>query len=222
MIQLFHVTKYYEKNRPALQDVNLYIDKGEYVYITGPSGAGKSTLLKLIYCDEWADEGQILVGGGNVARLRASHVPYLRRNIGVIFQDFKLVPRKTVYENVALAMKIAASPPRDIRRRVPEVLERVGLTNKMDAYPLQLSGGEQQRVCIARAMVNRPLILLADEPTGNLDAGLSIGVFDLLRDINTSGTTMLIATHNSQVLTRIPRRRICLDEGKIASDGWVK
>jgi len=221
MIQLFHVTKYYEVNRPALQDINLQIEKGEFLYITGGSGAGKSTLLKLIYCDERADEGQILIGGRNVARLRPSHVPYLRRNIGVIFQDFKLIPRKRVYENVALAMKIAAVPPREIKKRVGEVLEQVGLVQKRDAYPLQLSGGEQQRVCIARAVVNRPSIVLADEPTGNLDLELSLEVFNMLRDINTGGTTMLIATHNREVLKRMPRRMVALQQGKIVSDGWT-
>jgi len=221
MIQLFHVTKYYEANRPAIQDVNLQVEKGEFLYITGPSGAGKSTLLKLIYCDERADEGQILIGGRNAARLKASQIPILRRNIGVVFQDFKLISHKKVYENVALAMKVAAFPPREIKKRVSEVLEEVGLDKKRDSYPLQLSGGEQQRVCIARAVVNRPSILLADEPTGNLDSELSFEVFELLRNINTSGTTMIIATHNREVLKRIPRRMIGLQEGKIVSDGWT-
>jgi cell division transport system ATP-binding protein len=222
MIQLFHVYKHYDRNRAALHDINLQIEKGEYVYITGPSGAGKSTLLKLLYCDENADEGQILIGGKNVARLRPSQVPVLRRNIGVIFQDFKLLPTKTVYENVALAMKVVAAPRREIKKRVMETLERMFLDRKRDAYPLQLSGGEQQRVCIARAMVNRPSILLADEPTGNLDSELSMEIFGLLRDINASGATMVVATHNKEVLTRIPRRRIGLTQGKIVSDGWTK
>jgi cell division transport system ATP-binding protein len=219
MIQMFHVTKYYDNDRPALQDINLHIEKGEFVYVTGPSGAGKSTLLKLLYCGERADAGQILIGGRNVARIRESHVPFLRRNIGVVFQDFKLLSRKTVFENVALAMKILAVPRREIKKRVIEVLERVGLERKVDDYPLHLSGGEQQRVCIARAMVNRPFILLADEPTGNLDAELSMEIFHLLRDINTMGATIIVATHNREVLSRIPRRNIGLLHGKIISDG---
>lgn len=221
MIQLFHVSKFYDENRAALQDINLHIEKGEFVYVTGPSGAGKSTLLKLIHCEERADEGQILVGGRNVARLRGSHIHLLRKNIGVIFQDFKLIPHKSVYENVALVMRIMAVPHRELKRRAMEALEWVGMEKRLHDYPLQLSGGEQQRVGIARAIVNRPSILLADEPTGNLDGDLSIAVFEMLRDINTTGTTMLIATHNREVLKRIPRRRVFLQAGRIASDGWA-
>ncbi len=217
MIQLFHATKYYDR-RPALTDVTLQIDKGEFVLLMGPSGAGKTTLLKLLYCATSLDEGQILIQGRNVARIRPSAVPYLRRTMGVVFQDFKLLPKKSVYDNVALPLLVQGLSAFETRRKVMEALKAVGVDHRKESRPAMLSAGEQQRVCIARAIVNSPIILLADEPTGNMDAELACEIVELFRTINARGTTVLVATHNRQVIEQVGRRIVTLDQGKVVSD----
>ncbi len=219
MIQLFHVTKEYPGESPALQDVTVAVEKGEFVFLTGPSGAGKSTLLKLIFCDEPATSGQLLVFGKNIAKIRKSAVPYLRRNIGVVFQDFKLLPQRTVAENVALPLEVRALPEREIRRKVRLLLRSVGLEHRGDKFPPSLSGGEQQRIAVARALAADPALLLADEPTGNLDADRTLEVMELLANANARGTTVLIATHDRSLLERYKRRVITLERGRLVSDG---
>ncbi|NOY83213.1 MAG: cell division ATP-binding protein FtsE [Nitrospirae bacterium] len=219
MIQMFHVYKYYRKDFLALDDVNLKIEKGEFVFVTGSSGAGKSTLLKLIFCEERADQGQILIGGKNVSRLKERQIPFVRRNIGFVFQDFKLVKRKTVFDNVALPLEIVGASRTEIKKRVHEVLKMVRIEHRQSQRPAYLSGGEQQRVAIARALVNRPAILLADEPTGNLDEDLAMDIVGLLRNIQTAGTTVVVATHDRHLFEKISRRRLILEQGKIISDG---
>ena len=215
---MFHVFKSFPGDPPALVDVNLHIEKGEFVFLTGPSGAGKSTLLKLIFCAEKATDGQILVGGRNTARIRGSAVPYLRRNIGVVFQDFKLLPQRTVLENVSFALDVLGTPRQVAREKVQRMLKLVGLENKANSYPPKLSGGEQQRVVIARALVNDPTILLADEPTGNLDPKLAMEIMDLLNEVNVRGTTVVVATHDPSLLSRFPRRTIRLEKGRVIAD----
>ncbi|HEY5649469.1 MAG TPA: ATP-binding cassette domain-containing protein, partial [Nitrospiria bacterium] len=194
MIQLFHVYKSYARKRVGLEDVTLRVEKGEFALITGPSGAGKTTFLKLLFGLEQPDSGQILVQGRNIARLESSGWPYLRRTIGFVFQDFKLLQKKSVFDNVALSMRVAGASNSEIRKRVPEVLASVGLDHKKELVPMMLSAGEQQRVAVARSIVNHPVILLADEPTGNLDSELSLEIFDLFKKINAKGTTILVAT----------------------------
>jgi len=218
LIEMFHVFKSFPGDPPALVDVNLHIEKGEFVFLTGPSGAGKSTLLKLIFCAEKATDGQILVGGRNTARIRGSAVPYLRRNIGVVFQDFKLLPQRTVLENVSFALDVLGTPRQVAREKVQRMLKLVGLENKANSYPPKLSGGEQQRVVIARALVNDPTILLADEPTGNLDPKLAMEIMDLLNEVNVRGTTVVVATHDPSLLSRFPRRTIRLEKGRVIAD----
>jgi cell division transport system ATP-binding protein len=217
MIHLFHVSKYYDR-RPALSDVNLQIEKGEFVLLMGPSGAGKSTLLKLIFCAEPPDEGQILVQNRNVARLRPQAIPYLRRTMGFVSQDFRLLPKKNVFDNVALPLLVQGASSFDIRRKVTEALKAVGMEHKKESRPTMLSAGEQQRVCIARAIVNGPIVLLADEPTGNLDPSLAGEIIELFKAINARGTTVMVATHNPQVVEQVNRRVVVLDQGKIAAD----
>ncbi|TAK01163.1 MAG: cell division ATP-binding protein FtsE [Candidatus Manganitrophaceae bacterium] len=219
MIQMFHVYKYYGKEHIALEDINLKIEKGEFVFLVGSSGAGKSTLLKLIVGEERAEQGQILIGGKNISRLKETQIPFVRRNLGFVFQDFKLIQRKTVFENIALPLEIVGASGGEIRKRVPEVLKMVQLEHRRDKFPPFLSGGEQQRVAIARALVNRPPLLLADEPTGNLDELLSAEIMELLKNIHISGTTVIVATHNQQLMTKMGRRTIVLQNGKILSDG---
>lgn len=218
MIQMFHVTKYYGKEKPALVDISLKVEKGEFIFITGPSGAGKTTLLKLLFCEERPDEGQILIQGINVVKIRGSAVPYLRRNIGFIFQDFRLLPKKTVFDNIALTLKIVGLSRPDIKRRVFESLRMVGLEHKRDSYPTFLSGGEKQRVAIARAIVNNPPIILADEPTGNLDPGLSREIFGILKEINHRGATIITATHDRRIVDEEKRRSIILQNGAIVDE----
>ena len=216
MIQFFHVYKTYPGDVQALVDLTLEIDKGEFVFLTGPSGAGKSTLLRMVFCAERPTRGQLLVGGRNVARLAANAVPYLRRNIGVVFQDFKLLQRRTVEENVALALEVLGAPRREVRRRTYAVLKQVGLAHKIHQYPPRLSGGEQQRVAVARALVNEPQILLADEPTGNLDHERSSEIMNLLEAASARGTTIVVATHDLRLLER-GQRVIRLDAGRLAA-----
>lgn len=217
MIQFFHVTKYYDR-RTALYDINLQIEKGEFVLLMGPSGAGKTTLLKLLFCAEFPDEGQILVQNRNVARLRPSDVPSLRRTMGLVFQEFRLLPKKTVFDNVSLPLVVQGTSTMDIRRKVFDALKAVGVEHKKDQHPANLSAGEQQRVCIARAIVNGPVILLADEPTGNMDAELAREIMELFKVINARGTTVVIATHNHHVMEQVNQRVVMLNQGAVVSD----
>ncbi len=218
MIQLFHVKKAYPGDAPVLDDVTLRIEKGEFVWLTGPSGAGKSTLLKLLFCAETPTSGQILVGGRNIVRLSQGGIPFLRRNIGVVFQDFKLLDNRTVVENVGYALEVLGASDAEIRERSLKRLDQVGLKHKATSLPQRLSGGEQQRVAIARALVNEPTILLADEPTGNLDPGLTDSILQLLFDANARGTTVIVATHDRTLLTRYHKRTIALASGKVVFD----
>ena len=218
MIQLYRVTKYFE-GVPALREVSFTVDKGEFVFVTGPSGAGKSTLLKILFCAEHADEGRIVMQGINTFRLKSSTIPYLRRNIGFVFQDYKLLPHKTISENIALALKVVGTPGGEIEKRVYQVLKKVGMENKRHLTPPKLSGGEQQKVAVARALVNEPQILLADEPTGNLDPQSAQEVFRLFRDINMKGTTVLVATHDWETVRKMQRRIITMEGGKVIDNG---
>jgi cell division transport system ATP-binding protein len=213
MIRLDHVTKSYKNSTVALRDVSINIDKGEFVFLVGPSGSGKSTFLRLLTKEENPDNGQIFVAGKDIAELSPWKVPYLRRNIGCVFQDFRLLPNKTVQENVAFALEVTGRPKHVIDSQVPQILELVGLKGKSENLPSELSGGEQQRVAIARAFVNRPLILLADEPTGNLDPNTTIGIMRLLDRINRTGTTVVMATHDQGIVDSMRRRVIELDRG---------
>lgn len=217
MIQLFHVSKFFDRCT-ALRDVTIRVDQGECVLLTGPSGAGKTTLLKVIFGSEVPDEGQILVQNRNVARLRHGDVPYLRRTIGFVLQNFQLLPRKTVYENVVLPLIIQGVKNRDAQKRVKETLGAVGMEHKRAIRAGVLSVGEQQRVCIARAIVARPLIVLADEPTGNLDGALTMEIVELLKSIHAQGTTMLVATHNQVVVGCMTCRVLHLQAGRVVSD----
>ncbi len=219
MIQLFHVTKEYPGEPPALSDVMLHVQKGEFVFLTGPSGAGKSTLLKLIFCAEAPTSGQLLLFGRNVARVSAGEIPWVRRHIGVVFQDFKLLPERTIGENVALPLEVRSLPRREIRRKVQGLLRSVGLEHRAEKFPPALSGGEQQRVAVARALAADPALLLADEPTGNLDADRTLEVMELLAAANARGTTVIIATHDRSLLQRYTRRVVALERGRLVSDG---
>ncbi len=214
MIQLFHVSRYYE-SVPALEDINLRIEKGEFVFITGPSGAGKTTLLNLLFSAIRPSSGQILIDGRNIARISRSGITVLRRNIGVVFQDFKLIHSKTVFDNVAITLYVLGKPFSEIKRSVYAVLKAVGLQHKANVYPQFLSGGEQQRVAIARAIVNEPKILLADEPTGNLDIDLTYEIMELFFKINAKGTTVVVATHNNELIKKYSKRVIYLEKGRI-------
>ncbi len=218
MIRFENVTKTYKSEVVALRDVNLDVGKGEFVFLVGPSGSGKSTFLKLLLRDELPTEGRIIVAGRDVTALSKWKVPQLRRNIGCIFQDYKLLPGKTVYENVAFASDVIGRPQHVTKAQVPQILDLVGLTSKLDRFPDELSGGEQQRVSIARAFVNRPLILLADEPTGNLDPQTTLGIMKLLDRINKTGTTVVMATHDSRIVDSMRRRVLELDHGSMVRD----
>ncbi len=220
MIQLIHVSKYYDR-RAALSDVTLEIEKGEFVFLMGPSGAGKSTLLRMLIGEEQPDEGQIFVQGRNVTKLKQSEVPYLRRKVGSVFQDFRLLPKKSVLENVALPLIVQGSSTVDIRRKVMEALRAVGVDHKKDQSPNNLSAGEQQRVCIARAIVNGPIVLLADEPTGNLDPERTAEIIELFKLINARGTTVMVATHDPHVMTQVNRRVITLMQGAMVPEQRV-
>ncbi len=220
LIQLFHANKFYPGNEdPALGDVTLHVEKGEFVFLTGPSGAGKTTLLKLIFAAEQCSSGQVLVAGRNIARLKRRQVPALRRQIGVVFQDFKLIENHSVFDNVALTLDVRGVDRRKSADRVKEVLKRVGLAHKLNVKPLQLSGGEQQRVAIARALVADPLIVLADEPTGNLDPERSVDIMNLLGDISARGATVMVATHDPSLLERYRKRVINLEAGRVTRHG---
>ncbi|MDA2958142.1 MAG: cell division ATP-binding protein FtsE [Ilumatobacteraceae bacterium] len=218
MIRLENVTKSYSAEVTALRDVSFEIPKGEFVFLVGPSGSGKSTLLRLMNRQEVPEKGSVWVAGKNINDLPESKIPFLRRSMGNIFQDYKLLLNKTVFENVAFALEVIGRPRHVIRQQVPAVLELVGLADKSDRFPHQLSGGEQQRVSIARAFVNRPLILLADEPTGNLDPTTGEGIMRLLERINSTGTTVVMATHDTRVVNMMRRRVVQLDRGIIVRD----
>jgi cell division transport system ATP-binding protein len=218
MIKFDNVTKSYKGTTVALREVSVDIQKGEFVFLVGPSGSGKSTFLRLVTKEERADEGSVWVAGKDVGALSPWKVPYLRRNIGCVFQDFRLLPTKTVYENVAFALEVIGRPRHVVRSQVPQILDLVGLGKKLDNLPNELSGGEQQRVAIARAFVNRPLILLADEPTGNLDPATTAGIMRLLDRINRTGTTVLMATHDNGIVDSMRRRVIELDRGSVVRD----
>jgi len=220
VIEMHDVWKRYPNGVEALRGIDVKIEQGEFVYIVGPSGAGKSTFIKLMYREEKPSSGVILINGVNVKRVRDWKIPYLRRNIGVVFQDYKLLPNMTAYENVAFAMEAIEAPRRQIRRRVEEVLELVGLQDRMHALPSQLSGGEQQRVSIARAIVNNPSFLIADEPTGNLDPENSWDIMYLLQEINNRGTTIVMATHNKEIVNTMRKRVIAIEQGVIVRDEW--
>jgi len=215
MIQMFHVSKSYEGGLPALQDITLKIPKGEFLFITGPSGAGKSTLLKIMFGSEAPTEGQIILDGRNYVRIPANELPALRRRIGFVFQDFKLLPNKTVFENVALSLKVMGVAPSDVKRRVARMLSYVKLQHRANFKPLQLSGGEQQRVAIARALVKDPAIILADEPTGNLDPALSVQIIELFREVSNRGTTVVVATHDKMLIEKYGRRTVALEGGRL-------
>lgn len=218
MVEFKNVTKRYSNGTLALKDINLKIDKGEFAFIIGPSGSGKSTLMKLILKEEDPTEGDVFVNGYEVSSMDRYDVPYLRRSLGIVFQDFRLLPAKTVYENVAFAMQITEALPKEIRRQVPMALALVGLSRKANAYPGQLSGGEQQRVALARALVNSPSLLIADEPTGNLDPETSMEIMRLLCEINHRGTTVIVATHEKTIVDTLKKRVIALNKGVLTRD----
>jgi cell division transport system ATP-binding protein len=215
MIEAYHVSKVYSRGVYALRDLSLRVEKGEFVFLTGPSGAGKSTLLRLLLRQDVPSEGQLVVGGRNLASLTPRQVQSYRRSLGFVFQDFKLLPNKTVLENVAFVPRVLGMPLVQQQRRTFQVLKWVGLQHRMNARPLELSGGEQQRIAIARAIVNDPVIILADEPTGNLDPDLSLEIMNLFREINARGTTVLVATHDRELIRRVGRRALTLDHGTI-------
>jgi cell division transport system ATP-binding protein len=218
MISLQRVTKTYRNGVTALEDVNVEVDKGEFVFIVGQSGSGKSTMIRLLLKEEEATKGDVYVAGKNLAKVSSWNVPKLRRNIGTVFQDYKLLTDKTVFENVAFALEVIGKPKQQIDQRVPEILEYVGLGDKLNNFPDELSGGEQQRVSIARACVNRPLVLLADEPTGNLDPNTSVDIMRLLDKVNRIGTTVVMATHDQAIVDAMRKRVIELDKGHVIRD----
>jgi len=218
MIDFKHVTKVYEPKITALKDVSVHIDKGEFVFVLGHSGAGKSTFLKLMLREEKATKGEVVVNGYNLSRIREKDIPYMRRTLGVVFQDFRLIPNLTAYENIAFAMRVTNIDEKEIKRRVPYILNLVGLAGKAGKLPAQLSGGEQQRVALARALVHNPDLVIADEPTGNIDPRLSIEIMELLKAINSTGTTVLVVTHEHELARRYAQRTIEMRNGVIVRD----
>ncbi len=218
MIRLKNVSKFYLPNIVGVQGVSLHIPAGEFVSIVGQSGTGKTTLAKLLFVEERPSRGKIEIGGWDISKIDEREVPLLRRQMGVVFQDFKLLPKKTVYENIAFALQVAGARPKRIREVVPRVLDIVGLSDKHNRYPKQLSGGEAQRVAIGRALVHQPKLFVADEPTGNLDTLNTLEIIDLLKKINEFGTTVVLVTHNREVVNRLKKRVITLDDGRVVSD----
>ncbi|SFJ27217.1 cell division transport system ATP-binding protein [Paenibacillus sp. UNC496MF] len=218
MIELQDIWKTYADGTHALRGVSVLIERNEFVYLVGPSGAGKSTFMKLIYREEIPTKGQISVNGFNIGKLKPRKIPFVRRNIGVIFQDYRLLPKLTAYENIAFAMEVIEAPRRIIKKRTMEVLELVGLRGKHNSLPQQLSGGEQQRVAIARAIINNPSVIVADEPTGNLDPETSWGIMNLLEEINFRGTTIIMATHNKEIVNTLRKRVLAIENGSIVRD----
>ena len=219
MIRLSDVVKEYESGTTALKGISLRIEDGEFVFLVGPSGSGKSTIIKLLTGEIVPTSGQIAVNGFSLTNIAERQIPLLRRSVGVIFQDFRLIEKKTVYENLSFAMRAVGSSPREIKKRIPYVLELVGLEEKTDRYPNELSGGEQQRVAIARALINNPSTIIADEPTGNLDPARSLEIMMLLEQINALGTTVLVVTHERELVNRFTKRVVAISEGRIISDG---
>ena len=218
MIQMTNVTKIYSSGSVALDDISVVIEKGEFAFIVGPSGAGKSTFIKLLFHEVTPTSGEITVNGRYVSDMNPDDIPYLRRGLGIVFQDYRLLPNKTVYDNVAFAMEVIEAPRREIQKRVHAVLELVGLRDRARVYPAQLSGGEQQRVAIARAIVNKPLIVIADEPTGNLDPDTSWEIMQIFNRINKTGTTIVMVTHDKQMVDAMKKRVIAIEKGKIVRD----
>lgn len=218
IIEMKDVSKKYGNGTTALRGVSVNVEAGEFAYIVGPSGAGKSTFIKLLYREEKLDKGSLTVGKFDLAKIKKRDVPLLRRSVGVVFQDYKLLPKKTVFENIAYAMEVIGEKPRNIKKRVMEVLDLVGLKHKIRSFPNELSGGEQQRIAIARAIVNNPKVLIADEPTGNLDPENSWEIMNLLERINLQGTTILMATHNSQIVNTLRHRVIAIEDGRVVRD----
>lgn len=218
MIRLIDIYKTYDNGTKALKGINLRIDDGEFAFLVGPSGSGKSTIIKLLTAEVAPTEGRLMVNGYNLNTIRPRQVPYLRRTLGVIFQDFRLIEKKTVTENLTFAMRVVGASSREIRKRIPYVLDLVGLSKKKDMCPNQLSGGEQQRVAIARALVNNPSMIIADEPTGNLDPQRSLEIMMLLERINELGTTMLVVTHEKELVNRFSKRVVAIESGRIISD----
>ena len=221
MIDFKHVTKVYEPKITALKNVSVHIDKGEFVFVLGHSGAGKSTFLKLMLREEKATKGEVIVNGYNLSKIKERDIPYMRRTLGVVFQDFRLIPNLTAYENIAFAMRVTNIDEKEIKRRVPYILNLVGLAGKRDKLPAQLSGGEQQRVALARALVHNPDLVIADEPTGNIDPRLSLEIMELLKAINSTGTTVLVVTHEHELARRYARRIIEMRSGVIVNDTTV-
>lgn len=218
MIEFRNVSKKYDTGTEAVHNINFRIDKGEFAFLVGSSGSGKSTIIKMMLKEEEPTSGNIIVNGKDTTFLKPSKVPYLRRSMGIVFQDFRLLPDKTVYENVAFAMYVVKATPKHIRRQVPMVLSQVGLSHKAKVYPNELSGGEQQRVALARAIVNNPSMLIADEPTGNLDPNTAWDIMELLNDINLRGTTLVVATHAKDIVDKMNKRVIRIDQGNIVRD----
>ena len=219
MIEFINVSKVYKNGNEALKDVNLKIEKGEFVFVVGPSGAGKSTFIKMLLHEEVPTKGTVYVNGYHMNRIQRRQIPQFRRSLGVVFQDFRLIPKMTVYDNVAFALRVTNVASRSIRQRVPYILNLVGLASKARSYPEQLSGGEQQRVALARALVNNPSLLIADEPTGNIDPELSLEIVELLNEINKCGTTVVMVTHAHDLVSKFNRRVITINHGNIVSDG---
>ena len=218
MLEMIDVSKIYPGGSVALQDINVRIEQGEFVFIVGPSGAGKSTFFKMLFCEVLPSSGKVIVNGHDLVKMTDKEIPYFRRQLGIVFQDYRLLPDRTVYDNVAFAMQVIETPYRKIKRRVNDVLDLVGLRKRAHAYPTELSGGEQQRIAIARAIVNDPILLIADEPTGNLDPETSWEIMDIFREVNKSGTTIVMATHDREIVDEMEKRVIAIEHGHIVRD----
>lgn len=218
MLEMIDVSKIYRGGSVALQDINVRIEQGEFVFIVGPSGAGKSTFFKMLFREVLPSSGKVIVNGHDLVKMTDKEIPYFRRQLGIVFQDYRLLPDRTVYDNVAFAMQVIETPYRKIKRRVNDVLDLVGLRKRAHAYPTELSGGEQQRIAIARAIVNDPILLIADEPTGNLDPETSWEIMDIFREVNKSGTTIVMATHDREIVDEMEKRVIAIEHGHIVRD----
>jgi cell division transport system ATP-binding protein len=218
MLEMIDVSKIYPGGSVALQDINVCIEQGEFVFIVGPSGAGKSTFFKMLFREVLPSSGKVIVNGHDLVKMTDKEIPYFRRQLGIVFQDYRLLPDRTVYDNVAFAMQVIETPYRKIKRRVNDVLDLVGLRKRAHAYPTELSGGEQQRIAIARAIVNDPILLIADEPTGNLDPETSWEIMDIFREVNKSGTTIVMATHDREIVDEMEKRVIAIEHGHIVRD----
>ncbi len=218
MLEMINVSKIYPGGSVALQDVNVRIEQGEFVFVVGPSGAGKSTFFKMLFREVLPTSGEVIVNGHDLVKMTDKEIPYFRRQLGIVFQDYRLLPDRTVYDNVAFAMQVIETPYRKIKRRVNDVLDLVGLRKRWHAYPTELSGGEQQRIAIARAIVNDPILLIADEPTGNLDPETSWEIMDIFREVNKSGTTIVMATHDREIVDQMEKRVIAIEHGRIVRD----